>query len=674
MSPYESQLLPLAVKMKFQPNKYQSATIVKGTDFEQFLLELSTYFINLPPKELDKSIEDAQVWICKSLKIDFSALWQFSDKNRNFLTITHMHSPPNGPNSVEGIDASKTFPWILEKMLLGETLAFSNRDLPQEACIDIENRLNFNIYSSVDIPLIVGDKPPIGILTFDSVGKERRWKEDEVRRLKLVAEIFSHALIRKEYELNLIESNTKLSLAAESAEIGMWEMDYQTGDVWLTEKNCQLFGFETCESIVVEDFENAVHPVDWTRIAKSIELSFSENRTFKEEYKLVHTSSAPKWVSSLGKPYFDSDGSPSKLIGISIDISERKKMELTIQNQLAELALLKEQIEQENIYLREDLEFEQGFADIIGKSEPLKLVLNAAKQVADTPATVLLLGETGTGKGLIANLIHKLSDRCNKTFVIVNCATLPPNLIESELFGRTKGAFTGADAKQMGRFEIANNGTLFLDEIGELQLDMQAKLLRVLQDGEFERLGNSKTIKVDTRIIAATGRDLRKEVDQGRFREDLYYRLNVFPITIPPLRDRKDDVELLAKYFIKKYSRKMRKEIDTISRQTLTHLENYSWPGNVRELEHLIERSVILTMGKSLSVNADSLKIDQPSTGNNQQKDLASIERDHISDILKQTNWKIEGRDGAAIILDIHPSTLRCRLKKLGLKRPSHSL
>lgn len=654
-----------------QSEKHTYDTMENGAGFEAFLLELSAYFINLPPEAIDKSIENAQQWICQSLGIDVSGLWRFSDKNKNIIELTHLYTPEGGPKLPKGVDGSKAFPWVYKKMLTGITLSFSNSELPKEAQTDVATRQSLDIYASVVVPLMASENLLLGILSFDSIGKERTWKEDEVRRLKLVAEIFTNALIRKEYELNLLETNNKLSLAAESAGIGLWEIDYQTGAVWLTDQICQIFGFDTSESIRLQDFSETIHHADWNRISQSIEASFNENRKFEEEYKLVTTSSEPKWVYSVAQPYFNSGGSPNKLIGISVDISERKNMELTIEKQLAELKLLKEQVEQENIYLREDLLFEQGFTDIIGKSEPLKLVLNAAKQVANTPATVLLLGETGTGKGLVANLIHQLSDRCNKPFVVVNCATLPYNLIESELFGRTKGAFTGADTRQMGRFEVANNGTLFLDEICELQLDMQAKLLRVLQDGEFERLGSSETVKVDTRIIAATGRDLREEVDVGRFRKDLYYRLNVFPITIPPLRDRKDDIELLAKYFIKRYGKKMRKEIDTISRRTLTQLENYFWPGNVRELEHLIERSVILTMGNSLSVNFDFLENVQIVSGKGKKKDLASNERDHIAGVLKQTNWKIEGHDGAAAILNVHPSTLRFKLKKLGLKRPA---
>ena len=264
-----------------------------------------------------------------------------------------------------------------------------------------------------------------------------------------------------------------------------------------------------------------------------------------------------------------------------------------------------------------------------------------------------------------------MSDRSDQSFVTVNCAALPGNLIESELFGREKGAFTGAIAKQVGRFEVANGGTIFLDEIGEMPLELQAKLLRVLQDGEFERLGSPRTVKVDVRVIAATARNLGEDVKKMRFREDLFYRLNVYPIAIPPLRERRDDIPLLAQYFCDKYSRKMGKRINQIPNQALEAMLNYQWPGNVRELEHLIERSVIVSQDDVLVINDQMFSLTPTSSDGQAIKDLAAIERDHINRVLDLTNWKIDGPGGAAVILNINPSTLRFRLKKLGIKRPA---
>lgn len=359
-----------------------------------------------------------------------------------------------------------------------------------------------------------------------------------------------------------------------------------------------------------------------------------------------------------------------RLLGeMFVNALERGQMEAEIRDRLQEIEQLKLQLEKENIYLREELRTGQGIGNIVGNSEGLQYVLFKIRQVAPTDATVLVLGETGTGKGLVAHEIHEISGRKDRPMITVNCAALPANLIESELFGREKGAFTGANAKQAGRFEVAHGGTIFLDEIGEMPLELQVKLLRVLQDGEFERLGSHRTIKVDVRVIAATSRDLKSEIRNGRFREDLYYRLNVFPISIPPLRMRSNDIPQLVQFFISRYSRKIGRHIKSIPKDTMKTLREYSWPGNVRELEHVIERAVITSPGPVLHL-ADKLEQKASEAKQECPKDLAEMEREHILSVLQKTRWKINGANGAASLLNIHPSTLRFRIKKLGIERP----
>jgi formate hydrogenlyase transcriptional activator len=299
-------------------------------------------------------------------------------------------------------------------------------------------------------------------------------------------------------------------------------------------------------------------------------------------------------------------------------------------------------------------------------------------KVAPTGTTVLLTGETGTGKGIFARLIHRLSDRRDKPFVNVNCAGLPTNLIESELFGREKGAFTGSTARQIGRFELANGGTIFLDEIGELHLELQAKLLKVIEDREFERLGSPHPVKVDVRVIASTNRNLEEEIKRGKFRQDLYYRLSVFPVTIPPLRHRKEDIQLLVRAYVKRFRKAYQKDIKSISKKTMEFLENYAWPGNVRELINVIERAVIVSDGPELrlaektdAVPVESVREERPTLAAlRETKSLAEAEREHILRTLQETGWRIEGQRGAAQLLHIHPNTLRARMKKLGVKRP----
>ena len=344
----------------------------------------------------------------------------------------------------------------------------------------------------------------------------------------------------------------------------------------------------------------------------------------------------------------------------------RKRSEESLRNALLEIKQLKERIEADYTYLREEINLEHDFGDIVGKSEALKMILLKAKQVAPTNATVLLLGETGTGKGLIARAIHNLSKRKHRPLVQVNCAALTPSLIESELFGHEKGAFTGATTRRSGRFETAHGTTLFLDEIGELPLELQAKLLRVLQDGEFERVGGSATIKTDVRVIAATNRDLQKEVDEGRFRRDLWYRLTIFPISVPPLRERIEDVPLFIAYFVGKYGRWIGKQFDMVPQRTIKALQKYTWPGNIRELENLIERAVITSPGHHLQIELPK-SVDAASE---KKQTLAEFEREHILRTLEETDWKIEGPNGAARRLGLTPSTLRFRARKLNIQRP----
>jgi PAS domain S-box-containing protein len=359
-----------------------------------------------------------------------------------------------------------------------------------------------------------------------------------------------------------------------------------------------------------------------------------------------------------------------KLIGESLKKShnELEQQAVELRTALSEIKTMKDQLEAENIYFRHENKMKHQLDHILGQSDGLKYVLYRAEQVAPQNTTVLILGETGTGKELIAAAIHNMSPRKERPLITVNCAALPGNLIESELFGREKGAFTGADARQVGRFEVADGSTLCLDEIGELPMELQAKLLRVIQYNEFERLGSSHTIKVDVRIVATTNRDLDEEVRQGRFRQDLYYRLNVFPITVPPLRQRKDDIPLMVQSFIERYSRKLGKQITTISKETMKTLQDYPWPGNVRELESIIERAVILCPGPVLQL-ADKLEITAPVLSL-ALRTLEETERNQVVKILSETRWRIEGKDGAAAILGIHPSTLRARMHKLGIVRP----
>ena len=355
------------------------------------------------------------------------------------------------------------------------------------------------------------------------------------------------------------------------------------------------------------------------------------------------------------------------------EIESRKQVEDGLKKAYSEIGNLKNQLEAEYMYLGEEIKLMHDYENIIGESEVFKYVLYSIEQIAPTDTTVLILAESGTGKELIARAIHHSSKRREQPLIKVDCTALPANLIESELFGYEKGAFTGAIEKRIGRFELADGATIFLDEIGELPVELQQKLLRVLQDGEFERLGSSQVMHTDVRVIAATNRNLAEDISKGRFRKDLWYRLNVFPLSIPPLRDRADDIPLLVNWVIKKVQRRLGKHIKTVPNDVMNDLKAYPWPGNVRELENVIERAVIVTTGSMLQLAAPlkAPESDDSTPHNVPMKSLSEMEKEYIMQALRKTNWNISGKDGAAELLGLNSSTLRGRMRKYRIHRPS---
>ncbi len=638
------------------------------------------------------------------------------------------------------------------------------------------------------------------------------------------------------------ELEERLSLTADSARAHLWHLEIDSGRIWTTEKAKEFFGFALDRELDLESFLNIVHPEDREKLRLSVKEAVRSGEDNGAEYRIVRPDGSIRWVLSRGRPYPASTGRSARLMGVSIDMTERKQVEQALENRLRferllsdvsarfvnippdrvdseidyglrqileffqvdraglmrslpdkpayrithgvyskdvspvplgvelprsihpwaseklvdkhevvsfsrlddlppeanvdkqkyaewgirsaldipiitggsavhvivinsvkservwpeelfprlqllgeifvnalerkqtrlelekrlrEIEELKQRLENENIYLHEEVKLLADHTDIVGQSVVMKKVLALAEQVARTDSTVLIQGETGTGKELLARAIHRLSSRKDRLLVTVNCASLPPTLIESELFGREKGAYTGALTRMIGRFEVADGSTLFLDEIGEIPLELQGKLLRVLEEGSFERLGSTNTLHVNVRIIAATNRDLSEEVKAGRFRKDLYYRLNVFPIVIPPLRERREDIPLLVWAFVEKAQKGIGKEIETISKKTMEALQSYSWPGNVRELNNVIEHAMILSKDKNLRVHLPrpgSLETDAT-------QDLQDMERRHIQAVLEKTGWRLSGDGGAAEALGLKRTTLRAKMKKLGIKR-----
>lgn len=380
------------------------------------------------------------------------------------------------------------------------------------------------------------------------------------------------------------------------------------------------------------------------------------------EVEFAKADGSPLWLALWVRPHLGPDGAVlgGRVIGTDVTervLAEREKTRLAAQNQ----------------YLQDEIKADHNFDEIVGRSGSLVGVLQRVSRVAATDSTVLVHGETGTGKELIARAVHSASPRAAKPLIKLNCAALPAGLVESEVFGHEKGAFTGATARKPGRFELADGGTLFLDEVGELSLDAQAKLLRVLQEREFERVGGTAPVKIDVRVIAATNRDLAAMVKDKTFREDLFYRLNVFPVRLPPLRDRVDDIPLLVNFFVAKFSARMGRRVTTVAPETMSLLAAYPWPGNIRELENVIERAIVLADGPNLEIDPEVLQVlpAEPGAVFGAQS-LVAVEREHILAVLTAANWVIEGPNGAARTLSMHPNTLRSRLKKLGLARPPH--
>jgi formate hydrogenlyase transcriptional activator len=370
------------------------------------------------------------------------------------------------------------------------------------------------------------------------------------------------------------------------------------------------------------------------------------------------------------------DANRLRIIGeVLANAFDRRRRDQELLAHLEEIRALRDRLQAENVSLREEVQAHHDFDDIVGQSLPMRRALARVAQVAPTSAAVLLLGETGTGKELVARALHQRSPRSGRAFVRVNCAAIPATLIESELFGHEKGAFTGAVATRAGRFEAAHGGTLFLDEIGELGIDLQAKLLRVLQDGSFNRLGSTRTQQVDVRVVAATNRDLERAMAEGVFREDLYYRLSVFPIRLPPLRERREDIPLLVWSIINRRQAELGRHVEDVPRRVMRALEQYDWPGNVRELENIIERAMILSRGPTLHAEdpAGAAGVPRPAAAHQPAtapRRLDEVERDHIRSILERCGWRVNGAGNAAEVLGLHPNTLRFRMKKLGISRP----
>ena len=521
--------------MSFVPTATPRLEPIELSGFERLVADLAARFVNIAPEEVDAAVVDSQRRICEALDLDRSSLWQADGDDLTFSI--HSWTRPDCERPLPGLSAATAFPWLLERMRAGQAVAVNRlSDIPSQ--VDRESLVRIGTKANVVLPLR-SDGTLLGALTFASVRAARSWPEPLVERLRLIADVFSHALVR---------------------------------------------------------------------------------RRGHEE----------------------------------------------LQRTLAEVQRLRDLLSRENEVLHREVKALRPFSPIVAESVAARRALARLDQVAPTTATVLLEGETGSGKEVFAQEIHDRSPRHKRPMVRINCGAIPTALLESELFGRERGAYTGAVSRQVGRFELADGSTIFLDEISELPLEAQVKLLRVLQDHVVERLGSAQPIKVDVRIIAATNRDLADAVAARTFREDLYYRLNVFPLTVPPLRERVEDIPVLVWAFVEEFSKAFGRPVSSIPREDMAALQRYSWPGNIRELRNVVEYAMIVAKGPHLSLDPPAPR----SLSQAKSLRLSDVEASHIRSVLDNTGWRVRGRGGAAEVLGLKPTTLEGRMAKLGVRRP----
>lgn len=500
-----------------------------------------------------------------------------------------------------------------------------------------------------------------GTITVEVQPRTATWRGQAVR-MTAIRDVSA----RKRAEAEMRDTAERYRSIVDHSPSCIHELDLEGRFLSINPAGLKMVAAESDEEIIGTFYLDCICSADRPELQQLLDRAFA-GETSNFEFS-GRGALEGRILQSCFIPIPDRDGKPARIMGITNDITERKQAEQQLLAALNEIRDLKEQLEAENIALRKEIGSPKGSEKMIAGSAAMVSVLNQARAVAGTDSTVLILGETGVGKELLAQEIHKMSPRRDQPLVTINCAAIPATLVEGELFGREKGAYTGADSAQAGRFERADGGTLFLDEIGELPEAIQAKLLRVLQEGQVERLGGTASIKVDVRVIAATNRDLIQAVNKGEFRNDLYFRLSVFPITLPPLRDRPEDIPDFARRFVEELSPNVGKQFSRISARSLEALRRYGWPGNIRELRNTIERAMIQSSGGELEIEAPSGTLASAASNG---ETLAEVEKNHIIAILNRVRWKVRGPGGAAEILDLPPTTLESKMKKLGIRRPS---
>ena len=672
------------------PDPSPDTSVGERLAFETLIADTSGRLMQASSTEARAHIEAALERVRTFFHADRAGLMAVGADGTSLSVAVGAFSPGIPQAPPHGVNIRERFPWMFRQVFEERCPVVIPRveDLPPEAAADQAMFRALGTRTQMTVPIVSGSEVT-HLMILSAVEEERDWAPSLVPRVRLLGELFASALQRADAfdalsarERELREHATRIAAAVDTAGVAFVDAAIDGTDVIADASLVELLGLQP------GDLENM--PEAWlSRIDPAhLDLVYTRQRELRRgdvsrataEYRYDHPARGWIWLRHTVRRIEHVAGDP-RLIDALQDITERCAREESLRQANEELKRLRDRLEHENLYFRKEIARVEKIDKndlVTGRSRAIRTALSMAEQVASTTSTVLLVGETGTGKERFAEYIHRLSDRGRQHMVRVNCSAIPSALIESELFGREKGAYTGALSKQVGRFELAHGSTLLLDEIGDLPGDVQVKLLRVLQERTIERLGSATPIHIDVRIIASTNRDLEAAVRAGTFRADLYYRINVFPITVPPLRERRDDIPQLVNVLVGDIGNAIRKRFERVDAESLEALMRYDWPGNVRELRNVLERAMILATGDTLTVappHQEAAPVDVSSThaASGVLSDLREVEREHILRVLATTGWRIRGRNAAAEILGLKPSTLEARMERLAIRRPGVS-
>lgn len=661
----------------------READLEKRAAFQTRLARVATDFATSPTDDVHELIDQTLAELAAGYGFDRASLWRLDPESLD-ANMLHEWAAKPAYRTDDGQQRLAELPYLASLVPSGSVTGpvFVPDDLPAHAAADRAYFERRGVKSSLIFPVVINGEFTT-VFGVAALTERREWNERERTELTLLTHTITSACLQRISTQKIRESEVDLARSQRVAAVGSFSVFASTQPpiaddnavIRISAEAARLFDVPHGEETLPRMLQR-IHPDDRGHVYRMRSQSLKDGSGLTLDYRVVRSDGSVIHIEDRAEVDRDESGQIVRLFGTYQDVTDRTKAQKELEQALLENEQLRERLQAENVVLREEARAAKSFGSIVGDSTAMRGVLAAARKVAPTNVPVLILGETGTGKELVARAVHAQSDRRSASLISVNCAALSSELIESELFGHEVGAFTGAHRQRQGRFELADQATLFLDEIGDLPLEAQAKLLRVLQTGELQRLGGNRTRHVDVRVIVATNRDLVSMMERGTFRADLYFRINSFPIVLPPLRERPEDIPALANYFVEKHAAKLGKNVRSISAETIEHLLQQTWPGNVRELEGYVQRALISSEGAVLhhlevpSMTPTPDELGPNDAASEEAEDLESMQRRHIQDVLESCDWVIGGERGAATALGIPPSSLRSRMKRLGISRP----